>query len=295
MVEAGLGSQVTGFASTSSGYSPALAGVAQLADERRVFVKGIPLDRHPGLGGALTREIDIDASLAPHSPPAPALLGRWTGHGWTVGAWEAVDGSSPGDPWTEEQIRGVARTLGLVRALPVIGLPAAAEVYEEWLGGWARLAADDPAGAPRPRAEATESWWGPRLSLLQDLERHSLETVRGGAFVHNDIRSDNLLVTATGSTLVVDWAHCCEGADWLDAAVFSISVAAESGLHPDRVLDLLGMVIPEDLKTEFLAGWAGYLVHAGRQPWTPQTDGLRRHQQGKASVAISWLASILQS
>ena len=104
----------------------------------------------------------------------------------------------------------------------------------------------------------------------------------GGTFVHFDVRSDNLLVTATGSTLVVDWVHCCLGADWLDAALFSISVAAEDGLHPDRVLDLLGFVIPDDRKTEFIAGWAGYLVHASclhaavrRSASSPTTQGRR--------------------
>ena len=127
-----------------------------------------------------------------------------------------------------------------------------------------------------------ELWWRPRLHLLQDLERHSHDTVVGGTFVHFDVRSDNLLVTATGSTLVVDWVHCCLGADWLDAALFSISVAAEDGLHPDRVLDLLGFVIPDDRKTEFIAGWAGYLVHASclhaavrRSASSPTTQGRR--------------------
>ena len=135
----------------------------------------------------------------------------------------------------------------------------------------------------------------PRLPLLRDLERRSLEAVGGGVLVHNDVRSDNLVMAASGSTLLVGWVHCCVGADWLDAAVFSVSVAAESGLHPDEVLDLLGMVIPQDRKTEFVAGWAGYLVNAGRLPATPQIEVLRRHQQRKAAVAIIWLASTLKS
>jgi aminoglycoside phosphotransferase (APT) family kinase protein len=295
MVEAGLGSQVIEFASATSGYSPALAGVARLADQRRIFVKGIPRDQHPGLGEVLAREIAINASLASYRPPAPVLLGHWTGQAWTVAAWEAVDGPSPGNPWTEEQLRDVGRTLRLVRALPVTGLPAAAEVYGEWFGGWARLAEGDPARAHRAPADSTELWWRPRLPLLQDLERHSLDTVVGGSFVHNDVRSDNLLVTASGSTLVVDWGHCCAGADWLDAALFSISFATEDGLHPDRVLDLLGIVIPNDLKTEFIAGWAGYLVHASRLPPTPQTEDLRHHQQRKAAAAIAWLGNSLSA
>ncbi len=293
MVEAGLGSWVTEFASATSGYSPAMAGVARLADQRRIFVKGIPRYRHPSLGDALAREIAINKSLAPYSPPAPVLLGHWTDQGWTVAAWEAVDGPSPGDPWTEEQLRDVGRTLRLVRGQPVTGLPAAAEVYGEWFGGWERLAEGDRAGAHRPQADSTELWWRPRLPLLQDLERHSLDTVVGGSFVHNDVRSDNLLLTAIGSLLVVDWVHCCVGADWLDAALFSISVAAEDGLHPDRVLDLLGIVIPEHRKTKFIAGWAGYLLHASRLPLTPQTEDLRHHQQRKAAAAIAWLASSL--
>lgn len=295
MVEAGLGSLVTEFASATSGYSPALAGVARLADQRRIFLKGIPRDRHPGLGEALAREIAVDMSLAPYSPPAPVLLGHWTHQAWTVAAWEAVDGPSPGDPWTEQQLRDVGRTLGLVRRQPVTGLPAAAEVYGEWFGGWSRLASGALAGMHKAPADSSELWWRPRLPLLQDLERHSLDTVVGGSFVHNDVRSDNLLVTASGSTLVVDWVHCCVGADWLDAALLSVSVAAEDGLHPDRVLDLLGIVIPDEHKTEFIAGWAGYLVHASRLPTTPQTEDLRHHQQRKAAAAIAWLESSLSA
>ena len=62
------------------------------------LLEGISRDQHPGLGEALAREIAIDVSVAPYSPPAPALLGHCTDQGWTVAAWEAVSTASSWSP-----------------------------------------------------------------------------------------------------------------------------------------------------------------------------------------------------
>lgn len=136
-------------------------------------------------------------------------------------------------------------------------------------------------------------WVGARFTPRTDLEQQSLDVVRGKAFVHNDVRSDNLLTTSSGPPVLVDRAHCCAGAYWLDAAILSVSVAAEGGPSPEAVLDLLGVVVPTDVTSSFVAGWAGYLVQASRPPPTPQTADLRQHQHRKAVAAVRWLSRLI--
>ena len=91
-LQANLHGELTGFTSATAGFSPALAGMAELPGERRVFLKGIPRQRHPGLAASLDREIAINLAIATHDPPAPRFVGHWTEDGWTVGAWDAVAG-----------------------------------------------------------------------------------------------------------------------------------------------------------------------------------------------------------
>ena len=291
-LQADLGGEVTGFTSATAGYSPALAGVAEAPGERRVFVEGIPRHRHPGLAASLDREIAINLAIAASDPPAPTFLGHWDEAGWTVGVWDAVTGQSPGPSWTEDELRGVAVTLRKVRGLPTTALPRAEQVYADWFGGWARLDDLEPrANRARP-VDPVEPWWRSRLPQLRRLEQQSLDVVGGKAFVHNDVRSDNLLTTSSGP-LLVDWAHCCAGADWLDAAILAVSVAAEGGPSPEAVLDLLGVVVSNDVTSPFVAGWAGYLVQVSRLPSTPPTADLRLHPHRKAVTAVRWLSRLI--
>ena len=292
-LQADLHGELTGFTSATAGYSPALAGVAELPGGRHVFVKGIPRQRHPGLAASLDREIAINLAIAASDPPAPAFLGHGDEAGWTVGVWDAVAGHSPGRPWTERQLHGVAATLLRVRGLPTTAVPRADQVYRHWFGGWARLDDLEPRVNEATPVDPVESWWRSRLPHLRTLEQQSLDVVRGRAFVHNDVRSDNLLTTTAGPPVLVDWAHCCAGADWLDAAILSISVAAEGGPSPEDVLDLLGVAVPAHVQSSFVAGWAGYLVQASRLPPTPQTAGLRQHQHRKAVAAVRWLSRLI--
>ena len=291
-LQADLHGELTAFTSAKARYSPALAGVAELSGERHVFVKGVPRQRHPSLAADLDREIAINRAIATHHPPAPRFLGHWEDGGWTVAAWDAVAGVSPGTPWTETELRALTSTLRQVRGLPATALPTAQRVYADWFGGWARLDLEPRSDRATPE-DPVEAWWLSRLPQLSRLEQQRLDAVRGKAFVHNDVRSDNLLTASSGPPVLVDWAHRCSGADWLDAAILAVSVAADDGRSPESVLDLLGVVVPTDVTSSFVAGWAGYLVQASRQPPTPRTAVLRQHQRRKAVAAVRWLARLI--
>ena len=179
-LQANLHGELTGFTSATAGFSPALAGMAELPGERRVFLKGIPRQRHPGLAASLDREIAINLAIATHDPPAPRFLGHWTEDGWTVGAWDAVAGRSPGMPWTEQQLRGVAVTLLQLRGLPPTAVLPAEQVYGDWFGGWARLEALEPGVARATPEDPVESWRRPRRPAHAEPQRPSrrLSTAR---------------------------------------------------------------------------------------------------------------------
>ena len=60
----------------------------------------------------------------------------------------------------------------------------------------------------------------------------------GDTLLHTDVRADNLLLTADGEVVVVDWPHACRGSAFVELVLFAPSVAMQGG---PQLADLLAM------------------------------------------------------
>ena len=273
-----VGAEIVRVHEVHGGFSPCLAGAADLADGRRVFLKAVSAAQNPESPDFVRRELDRHGSL-PAEVPAPALLGRYDDGEWVAGVFEHVDGRLPHLPWRDGELElavAAVEALGSVEAPST--LPTAADHSAHIFDGWRLLADERPMGG----------WWSDRLDELVELERQAFVAMRGDRLVHFDIRSDNLLLTGTG-VVVVDWAHCCAGPAWVDLLAWLPSIALEGG-DADH---LLARLPDDDDVTAVLAALAGYFLSRGRMPDPPGLPTLRAFQAAQAEPALTWLAARL--
>src|SRR5690625_2319981 len=78
---------------------------------------------------------------------------------------------------------------------------------------------------------ALDPWVGAHAHDLTALAARARAALAGGALVHLDARSDNLLITPSGSVRIVDWPWACIGAPWMD--VLNLRPQRQ-GLRPRR-------------------------------------------------------------
>jgi hypothetical protein len=90
----------------------------------------------------------------------------------------------------------------------------------------------------------------------------------GDSLVHADMRADNLVLRADGTTItIVDWPWASLGATWFDRLMLLVNVRCYNGqLSTDIDAD------PDDI-TAVLAGVAGYIVDAAAAAATWPADG----------------------
>lgn len=292
-IAACLGSAVADFASATGGYSPALAGVATLADGRSVFIKAASPEQNPDTPDIMRTEAHNNLQIDHRRAPAPHLLDRIDDGTWVILIFEAITGHTPGAPWNDGDLAAVLDALDLVRNLPSSTLPAAATVFGAIFGGWNRLRDHDPALDSGRDDDANKAWWQPRLDELCSLEESSLASIAGDNFVHADVRSDNTLITENSSAVFVDWTTCCRGASWLDIASMAASVSLEGGPQPQELLARSDVEISSEDLIAFVTGMSGYFVHASRRPAPPGMPTVRDHQRDKAVITTSWLRQLL--
>jgi thiamine kinase-like enzyme len=165
-----------------------------------------------------------------------------------------------------------------------IALPPASAQVEPLFAGWRSLH-DAPAGSH------VEEPWIDHLDELLALEAAAPEVTDGDALLHLDLRADNLVLTADG-VYIVDWPWAAIGAPWVDLAAMLPSVAMQGGPEPESIWrehPVQRGVAAEDVDA-FLAGLAGFFIHASMQPPAPGLPTIRVFQAGQAKTAYSWLA-----
>jgi hypothetical protein len=101
----------------------------------------------------------------------------------------------------------------------------------------------------------------------------------GDSLVHADMRADNLVLRADGTTItIVDWPWASLGATWFDRLMLLVNVRCDDGqLSTDIDAD------PDDI-TAVLAGVAGYIVDAARQPPPPGLPTVRAFQAAQGQL-----------
>lgn len=275
-----------------SGFTGSYAGVLHLINGRRVFAKaGGPAMPHVITG--LRREAEVVPLLAGLAC-VPTLIGAAQVDGWAMLVLEHIDGHQPGMPWT-------ARDADLAHAacLEVASLPPerleplhltglAEDVAANWgidgaFGAFARGQRDWPHGIRRPSPE--------EFAELAALAGRAGTALRGDALCHNDVRPDNLLITADRAMLV-DWNWVRASPPWFDLVGLWPQMAHD-GIDLARFDDspLLADADPEDIDC-FLAVIVAYMIEDVDAPPPPGcTDALRRHQLWQAALFLDLLAA----
>jgi hypothetical protein len=174
---------------------------AELDDGRRVFVK-LALDELAS--DWLRDEWRVYGSLSASFLPEVVA---WHDRGGTtfLVIEDLADAHWP-PPWLPGQVSLVLETLDeLHAATPPREQPALAELREA-LDGWPIVAAD-----PEPFLSTrvcTREWLAAALPRLAQASSEC--ELEGEAFLHLDLRSDNLCIR-DGAVLFVDWNHACIG------------------------------------------------------------------------------------
>jgi aminoglycoside phosphotransferase len=269
----------------TGGFSPGATALLTWRG-RTVFVKAVGAALNPESPQMHRREAVVSARL-PASGPFPRLLETYDDGDWVALAFEAVDGRPPHHPWAPAELDLVAGALSAMHdALtpsPVPDLEPLAVFARRLFGGWSALAAVGPPAELDPWARA-------RLARLAELESGWPEACAGGTLVHGDVRGDNVLLTADGRVVFVDWPHAAVGNRAFDVVAWAPSVVLEGGPAPEELLTRYGTPqFDDDALTALLAAVSGFFVSHSFGPAPPGLPTLRPFQAAQGRVALDWL------
>ena len=270
------------------GFSPGVADRVR-GSRGSAFVKAVGEGLNAQAPHALAQEIGVLHQL-PEYAGAPVLVAsldeRINGERWVGLLVEDIPGRHPHTPWQEDDVEATLAELARIVAEPLpvdVDLP----LLEDFMGRgtlahWPDVLADPPAdldpwvAANADRLSALAAGVGPRL--------------RGDHLVHNDVRADNLLVTAEGRVRVVDWPWACRGAAWVDTLmlVLNLRLYGAPG-HPAYDARMRDLGAGEEDIDAVLAGILGYFVHTCRLPAPSGLPTLREFQRVQAVVTAMWL------
>ncbi len=284
-----LGSPVVAADSQAGGFSPGSADRVLCADGRRAFVKTATAHVNPRVVPIHRSEAAV-AAVLPDGVPSPALIGVADGGDWIALAFEEIDGTPPQTPWSEPDLRA---TLDVLAATAQVALDASAravilpadDAVAEIADGWSQILAD--ARHPVDDANPDVAW---ALAHAQEWAAEA-ERVRtdaaGDALLHFDARSDNVLVRADGSAVLVDWPWARRGAPWFDALTLLVDARwHDPDLDIDRFLDHDAFAAMDAAAADrMIVAFAGFMLDRGRQPDQPGIPTLREFQRQQGAVA----------
>jgi Ser/Thr protein kinase RdoA (MazF antagonist) len=213
---------------------------------------------------------------------------------WVLLVLDDVDGVMPATPWRQDQLARVLRALGQLAAALTPAPAGTVPITEDLAGNfssWHAIAGDPEL------AGQLGAWERAHLADLVRLESGWADAARGDTLLHADLRADNLLLTADGGVMVVDWPYAVAGTAWVDGLLFLISAAADGGADPCRAWGQYGPgrdAEPGAVDT-VLAAAAGDFTCQSLLPAPQNLPFLRAHQRVKAAVAVGWLRARLTS
>ncbi len=287
-LETGLGAGVVDAVTQHGGFSPGVAARVRLADGRRAFVKAVSAETNAASPRMHRAEARCSAAL-PDTVPAPRLLTSYDDGTWVALAFEDVDGRQPRLPWRAEEFGRVldaVDALGRVLTPAPYDAPSVAEAKAGHFRGWHKLI---EAGAEDD--DRLDPWVRANLRTLAGLAEPWAEHAAGETLVHGDLRADNMLVTADGRVVFVDWPHAVRGAPWLDLLIMLPCVRAQGGPDPEDVFTARpsGRAADPEGVTAVLAALAGYFVRQASLPGPPGLPTLRAFQGAQGTAAVAWL------
>ena len=279
IVEARAGAAVVAARDQRGGFSPGVAARLLIADGRRLFVKAMGPAGTPVTAAMHRGEARTLAALPP-GVPAPRLLWSHDEGGWIVLGIEDVEGHSPSTPWRREDLDKVVATLAAMADTPApADFPGVVEEAGAAFTGWRDLAANPPSDLG--------PWERRHLDRLTALEVSWADHAGGDRLLHLDLRADNLIIDEDGEVHIVDWAHACAGAPWVDL-VFLLTDVGHSFDYLDEVLASAGA--PAEGVDAVLCAYAGMLAEHCRRPPPRDLPTIREFQRAYARCATQWLA-----
>jgi aminoglycoside phosphotransferase len=285
-VERSLGARVVEAVTQEGGYSPGAACRVRLRSGRRAFVKALSTELHAPSAGMYRREAAVMPCL-PRGLPVPRLLDVHDDGNWIALIYEDVEGRHPAAPWRPDDLDRVAAAIAELSAAldpsPWPDAPAFEEANAGVVQAWRELAARPPPDLdPAVRhVLVTAAATGADLA----------EIVRGDALLHNDIRSDNVLLTPDGRVVFVDWGMPCRGAAWQDLMMFALTVEFQGGADADVLVrghPLTRDVAAGSIDVVVAAGYATFRQLAGR-PVDPMLPTRSAELAAFAETTLGWL------
>jgi hypothetical protein len=291
-LEVALGTEIARVSPpVGSGFTGGFAAAAQLADDRRVFIKASDETLHSY--GAYQRE----AEVVPHLPAAvraPAII--TTAHAETDPAWfavvsEWVDGRMPGTPWTTHDFELATAACEVMaeamRPSPLDGLNSFASLVGEDLGVPRAIIAGE-----LPLPSGLQEWLPGILPELAELAESAPEVLVGDTAAHSDLRADNILIGTDDTCWIVDWNWLTLAPAWVDWGGL-LPIAQHHGVDTFTAVrrSPLTADVPPDHLDAYIALIAAYMMkNADAPPPHGTTQALREHQRFYAWTFLDWLA-----
>lgn len=287
-VESALGSEVVAATPQGGGYSQGAKARIRTRKGGRAFVKALSVDRDaPSIELYRT-----EAQVMPHLPadaPVPRLLDAYDDGNWVVLLMEDIDGHPPAIPWEEhelDRVAGAITDLGVaLDPSPWPEAPTFAEVNAGVVQAWRDLVAYPPPDLDPSIRRMIDRLTADQVDLV--------EVVQGEVLLHNDIRSDNLLLTPDGRVVFVDWGMPCKGAIWQDLMMFAVTPDLYQGADPDLLVrnHPLTRDVPEShIDVTVLACYAvgRRWLNRGSDALNGESDALRAYHLAASEAAQRW-------
>jgi hypothetical protein len=228
---------------------------------------------------------------------SPSLYGHFTREDWDILILEDL-GPKSVPPWTARIASSIVQAFARFHAANRGAvLPDWLKRPSEWLNdpgllwNWTtdqRSRIERAAVAGNLSTEATE-WFARNGPLLSSVSGRLLTAPAPPQLLHTDARSDNLR-WKNGRLYLVDWAEAVAGPPEIDAAFFIQSIAVESPLDPETILEWYGRIHPPDPKVmeAAICVAAGYFADRAWLPELPGLPRLRAFQKRQLQVTLKW-------
>jgi len=224
-VEAALGRPWSNYAKPNTGLSAAHRFVVRLDGGDTVFVKAATTAETAGW----LRNEHLALQIAPADLTPRTLAWLDDGDAHPILVTEAlIDGHWPAGPggtiWRAGDLAAVLKSIRRLGELPAETLPRDAGGKSD---GWRKLA-ESPVGF-LGLGLCSQAWLAMHADVLAEAEGVVVRS--GDAFVHGDMRSDNIWVGGQGVKFV-DWSNARHGAPETDLAAFLPAAHLEGGPLP---------------------------------------------------------------
>lgn len=292
-VEGWLGSIVIRDITQPTGFSPGIAAVLTMDDDRQVFIKAVGPAPNPITPTMHRQEIKV-VSVMPEDAPVPGLLWSYDEgeDGWVALIFEHVAGRHPAQPWQVRELYRVIVALENLGAtltpspLPTSIVGTASDLFATRICGWRRMLDER-----QPRVDCLDEWSRRHIETLAAIEETAADALAGNSLLHMDIRADNILLTSD-RVWFLDWPHACKGPSWLDVVAFAPSVTMQGGPTPEEVISRHSAcrAAESNAITAAVVSIAGYFTLQGLLPSPPGLPTVREFQRAQGLVARKWAA-----